>query len=389
MKTISVLVLMHLYDHRIRQGIGRYAKERGWFLTFCDGCTHGGVSLLPQGWSGDGILTQIGSRQEILSYIRKQRVPSVDLCIFRPEVRMPRITGDQLLIGKVAADHLIERGFRRAVFFSTEDQHPHKLREAGFAQQFKAFSGHSPLSLVWMRQSLNGIDNWSAQEIWLQRELQAQPKPLGIFCYSDYDAVKIETVCIECGYAIPDEVAIIGVDNDPLVCENVNVPLSSVRHDLVRVGYEGAAMLDRLMQGKPPPSEPVLIPPLGVETRASTEIFTSDDPVVRAVIRFFQENIAESIGVEEAAHAVGLPLHKLKAHFRRVSNDTAYATLNHLRLLAAKKLLANTDLSVKEIAAQTGFCHAQHLNSAFRRREHCTPSELRSREKVSHLAGRI
>ncbi|MDD3545308.1 MAG: DNA-binding transcriptional regulator, partial [Kiritimatiellae bacterium] len=361
MKSVSVLVLMELYDHRIRQGIGRYAKEHGWFLTFCDGCTHGGASLLPQGWSGDGILTQIGGRPEILRYIRRQRVPCVDLCIFRPDLKMPRITGDQSMIGRVAADHLIERGFRRSVFFATEFQHPHKLREAGFTERFLTLGEKPPQSLVWARQSRNGLDNWRSQETWLKRALRKQPKPIGIFCYSDYDAVKIETICVECGYAIPDDVAIIGVDNDPLVCENVHVPLSSVRHDLVRVGYDGAAMLDRLMQGKPPPATPILIPPLGVETRASTETFTADDPVVRSVLRFFQDNLTENIGVADAARATGLPLHKLKSHFRRASSETVYASLHRLRLFAAKRLLIRTDLSIKEIAAQTGFCHAQHL----------------------------
>lgn len=381
MKTVSVLVLMELYDHRIRQGIGRYAAEHDWFLTFCDGCIRAGANPLPKGWSGDGILSQINSRADFIRYIRRQRVPCVDMWVCRPDIPLPRISGDQRLIGQIAADHLLERGFRQAAFFSTEYRHLHKLRAGGFIDRFVSKSGNKPANLAWEQHSRKGIDNWRAQNAWLKRALQALPKPLGVFCYSDYDAAKIETICLEAGYSIPEDIAILGVDNDPLVCENIHIPLSSVRHDLFRIGYEGAALLDRLIHGGKAPAEPILIPPRGIETRASTDGFVASDPVVRAVIKFFKDNLNGDIGLKDAAEASGLPVHKLKAHFSNVLGEAVYATLSRLRLLEAKRLLAHSDLSVKEIAAQTGFCHAQHLNSAFRKAEHCTPTDYRLKER--------
>jgi LacI family transcriptional regulator len=385
MKSVSVLVLMELYDHRIRQGIGRYAAEHDWFLTFCDGCTHGGASLLPKGWSGDGMLVQVGTRVDLTRYIRRQRVPCVDMWVCRPDIPLPRITGDQRLIGQVAADHLLERGFRHAAFFSTEYRHMHKLRAEGFSDRFAEKSGVRPENLAWERHSRKGIDNWRAQNAWLKSMLGALPKPLGIFCYSDYDSAKIETICLEAGYAIPDDVAILGVDNDALVCENIHIPLSSVRHDLFRIGYEGAALLDRLMQGGKAPDTPILIPPRGIETRASTDGFVSSDPIIRAVITLFQENLGRDIGLRDAAEAVGLPVHRLKAHFRSTLGEAVYATLTRLRLFEVKRLLAHSGLSVKEIASKTGFCHAQHLNHAFRRSEGCAPTLYRQREQRQRL----
>jgi len=379
MKNDSVLVLMELYDHRIRQGIGRYAAEHRWHLTVSDGCT------LPQGWVGDGMLVQINKRADFIRYVRRQKVPCVDMWIFRPDIPMPRISGDQRLIGRTAADHLLERGYRQAAYFSTEYQHLHKLRCEGFSDRFAEQSGNRPKNLAWALHSSSGIDNWRAQRAWLKRTLHGLSKPLGIFCYSDYDAAKIEAICLEAGYAIPDDVAILGVDNDPLVCENAPVPLSSVRHDLFRVGYDGAALLDRLMRGEEAPPEPLLVPPRGVETRASSDGFVTADPVIRSVIKFFQGNLDKNIGVDEAVTAAGLPRHQLKEHFSRVLGEPVYATLTRLRLFEAKRLLLQTDLSVKEIACRTGFCHAQHLNSTFRRSERCTPSEFRERE-CAHLA---
>jgi LacI family transcriptional regulator len=385
MTNASVLVLMELYDHRIRQGIGRYAAEHGWHLTFCDGCTHGGTGPLPQGWSGDGVLVQLNRRADFIRYIRRQRVPCVDLSIFRPDIRLPRITGDQLLIGQTAADHLLERGYRQAAYFSTEYENLHKLRHEGFADHFSEQSGNRPKNLAWELHSRKGIDNWRAQKAWLKRALQSLPKPLGVFCYSDYDAAKVETICLEAGYNIPSDIAVLGVDNDPLVCENIQIPLSSVRHDLFRIGYDGAALLDGLMHGEKTPNDPILIPPCGVESRASTDGFVASDPLVRSVIKFFRENLGRDIGVADAAEAASLPIHKLKTHFRSALGETVYGTLTRLRLFQAKRLLAQSDLSVKEIASATGFCHAQHLNNAFRRSEHCTPTAYRSRERAHQI----
>ena len=334
------------------------------------------------------MLVQVNKRSDFIRYIRRQRVPCVDMWIFRPDIPLPRISGDQCLIGQTAADHLLERGFLHAAYFSTAYEHLHKLRGEGFSDRFADKSGNRPKNLAWALHSDSGNDNWRAQHTWLKRTLHALPKPLGVFCYSDYDAAKIASICLESGYAIPDEVAILGVDNDPLVCENTPVPLSSVRHDLFRIGYEGAALLDMLLRGGKAPDEPILIPPRGVEVRASTDGFVASDPVVRSVIKFFQDNLGKNIGVEDAALAVGLPRHKLKMHFRNVIGEPVYATLTRLRVLQAKRLLSQSDLSVKEIACRTGFCHAQHLNSTFRRSESCTPTAYRTCERSHQTASR-
>ena len=365
---------MEWYDHRIREGIGRYAAEKNWYVTVNDGCA------LPQGWSGDGILALINKRNDLIRYIRRKRVPCVDLGAFRLDIPMPRICGDHRRIGEIAADHLIERGYRDAAYFSTEYQRPHELRGAGFSERFQKQTGRAPEQLVWARCSGKELDNWQAQYKWLKKELKALPKPLAVFCYCDYDAAKFEAICLEAGYAIPNDIAILGVDNDTLVCDNIRVPLSSVRHDLVRIGYEGAALLNRLMAGEKAPHTPGLIPPRGVELRASTDSATHSDPLIRSVVQYFRENIGKSIGVADAARAVGLPRHKLEEHFEQVLGQTVYAKLMSLRLFEVKRLLSLSDLSIKEIARRTGFCHAQHLSNVFRHSEGVTPLTYRKNE---------
>lgn len=375
MNHANVLILMEWYDHRIREGIGRCAAEKNWYVTVNDGCA------LPQGWSGDGIVALINKRDDIIRYISNKRVPCVDLGSFRLDIPLPRIHGDHLLIGETAADHLLERGYHDAAFFSTEFQRPHELRHTGFAHRMRERTGKTPRLLVWSRIASKQTDNWSAQFKWLKKELGRLPKPLAVFCYCDYDAAKFETVCLDAGYSVPDDIAIVGVDNDTLVCENIRVPLSSVRHDLVRIGYDGAALLNRIMLGEKPPREPGLVPPRGVELRASTDSATHSDPLIRAAMRYFRENLGKSIGVADVAAALRIPRHRLTLHFEQVIGKTAYATLIGLRLLEVKRLLALTDISIKDIAAATGFCHAQHLSNVFRRAEGITPLKFRRIER--------
>jgi len=376
MKNANVLILMEWYDHRLREGIGRFAAEANWYVTVNDGC------LLPRGWSGDGILALLNRRDDFIRYIRRRHVPCVDLGAFRLDLPIPRISGDHRRIGETAADHLIERGYREAVYFSTEDQSPHRLRGEGFCDRYLALTGQLPSQLVWSRRAPKALDDWKAQYAWLRRELRARPKPLAVFCYCDYDAAKIEAICLEAGFAIPGEIAILGVDNDTLVCENIRVPLSSVRHDLVRIGYEGAGLLNRLMAGAHPPDAPGLIPPRGVELRASTDDTTHTDPTVRALLQFFRENLGCSIGVDDAARALKWPRHRLEEHVERTLGETVYATLIRLRLMEVKRALIRTDTSIKAIALATGFCHAQHLSNAFKKAEGITPLAFRRRERL-------
>ncbi|MDD3545613.1 MAG: substrate-binding domain-containing protein [Kiritimatiellae bacterium] len=375
MKHLNVLVLMEWYDHPLRVGIGRYAAEQEWHLTVNDGC------MLPKGWSGDGILTMFATREDIVRYIKRQKIPRVDIGDYRTDVKLPRVCGDHKLIGKVGADHLIERGYRHAAYFSTEYQRPHELRGNGFSARFLECTGNAAVPLVWADAPGREIDDRRTLNRWLRKKLDNLPNPLGIFCYCDYDAAKVESVCLEAGCDIPGDVAILGVDNDKLVCENIRIPLSSVRHDRVRIGYEGAALLHKLMSGTSATASARLVPPCGVELRASTDAFAADDLLARGVIKFFRDNLGGSIGVAEAARHAGMTSQKLEEHFNRTMGETVYNVLTKLRFFEVKRLLTLTDMPVKEIARQTGFCHGQHLNNAFKRLEGLTPGRYRIAER--------
>ena len=377
----NILILMEWYDHRIRQGIGHYAREHNWHLTVDE------RSLIPRGWEGDGVLTVFYRRRDIVTYVRRLTIPVVDLGLYRPDIAIPRVVGDHARIGAMAAEHFAARGFRHTAWFSAAFSPIHALRLDGFRTTCTSHGLHEPLKWVWEEACADSPDNWKRMRLWLERHLRQAPKPLAVLAHNDYDASKIEDVCRSAGIAVPEEVAILGVDDNELICLNQPVPLSSIAHDLVRVGYEGAALLDRLIGGVPPPKRPLLIPPTDVILRQSTDLTAISLPSIRLALRFVKENLGRSFGIEEVATAAGVSRSTLDRLFLQHLNRSVHDEVQRARLAAVKRALTHTDLVIADIARQTGFCHAQHLNNVFRRAEAMTPRAYRKQYAVPHAAG--
>jgi len=368
-----ILLLMEWYDHPFRNGIGRFAAEHKWIVTVNDGCT------LPDGWHGDGIITYFDTREDIIGYVTKASVPVVNLSGFRPDIPIPSVTGDNVGIGRMAADFFLNKGFTRAAYFSTEFRRLQKLRLHGFAKRWQKATGNKVVPIVpYLDRRNTRADDWKALGAYIAEKMSALPKPLAVFAYCDYDAAKVEAAALEAGLHVPEDVAILGVDNDPLVCENDVVPLSSVCHDRTRIGYEGAALLERLMSHQRVKTRSLTIMPTRIEERASTRSVYSDDPIAQRVIAFFSEHLGERIGVAEAAAAVGVNRRLLERHFTNNVGRTISSYLRVLRLERARQLVTETDDPLGKIARACGFSNAQHFSNAFRKAYDKTPSVART-----------
>lgn len=368
----NVLLLMEWYDHPFRVGIGRFAAEHKWIVTVNDGCT------LPDGWHGDGIITYFDTRSDIIDYVTHADVPVVNLSGFRPDVPLPCVTGDNVGIGRMAADFFISKGFTRAAYFSTQFHRLQKLRLHGFAKQWKSRTGNKVTPIVpTLDRQHTPTDDWASLGSYIREKIASIPKPLAVFAYCDYDATKVEAAALAAGLRVPEDVAILGVDNDPLVCENDVVTLSSICHDRTRIGYEGAALLEQLMSRKRVPMQTRQILPTRIEERASTRGVYSDDPIAQRVIAFFNDHLSEHTGVGEAAAAVGIGKRQLERHFAENVGRSIASYLRELRLLRARQLVTETDLSLGDIAMECGFSNAQHFSNAFRKTYGQTPSSVR------------
>jgi len=287
----------------------------------------------------------------------------------------PRVMVNNESIGALAARHLVECGLRHLAFCGYRGFRYSEERKAAFRRAAEE-AGHAvqvyrPLSRG-DRQSRQAAERRS-----IQAWLESLPRPVGIFAANDARAATVAYACHDLGLRIPHDVAIVGVDNDDLVCDFTNPPLSSVEPDARRVGYEGAAMLLRLLEGRAAPETPLLIEPRGVVKRESTDTFAAADPVVAEAFRFLRQHACDGINVQDVLRAVPVARRTLEKTSRRLLGHSPLEEIRRLQLDRAKELLATTNLSMAEIAEASGFTDAKYLSEVFQKRCGMPPTKYR------------
>lgn len=378
MKSRNVLIVVSPSSQSRMNGIVQYASERNWTLTL-----ESEPSLPPRGWRGDGAIVTLRDSPQSAAFVRELRavgIPAVNVTGQGVGKGLPTVCGDDDALGALAAEHFAERRFTHVAWFSSKWGMVQKIRYASFVERWRQLSPNAKAPLRFVRsecRSAASMSNWRELSDWLGDGLAAAEKPLGVFAYSDYDAVRVAAVCRERALSVPDEVAILGVDNNPMICLNQPVPISSVNHSLERIGREGAALLERLMDGKSAPGEPIRIPPDGITVRRSTDIVAAENPVLRAAMAFIADHIAEPIGAPQIAEGIGVARLRLDRLFAKEIGISIGHEIARQRLVKAKLLLAGTNLPLPEIARRTGYCNAPYLANVFRRETGQTPGEWR------------
>ena len=360
-------------------GIARYAKAHGWHLTIADR-----LGRRPVGWRGDGALTTMRGGSGMSGYVkelRRRRIPVVDLSFNHPEVKVPRVSGDHEAMGRLAGEHFRDHNFRNAAWFSTGWLNIHKLRYQGLCEIFTA---KPPRWIIEDEIPERQRDDLRIVSKWLGNKLKEAPKPIAVLAYDDADASRVLSAALDAGLSVPEDVAILGIGGDSLICENQPVPLSSVEHDQERTGYEGAALLDKLMspsdkikQSKQSNNLTILIPPTGITVRASTDRMAVSSPVLRKALVFIRQNLSKPIGIDQIAEAIGTSRATLDRLFLSEMNRSAGKEILRQRISLAKSLLANEGLSIAQIAAECGFCNQAYLTNVFRAETGLTPKAWR------------
>ena len=323
------------------------------------------------------MLEDIPQLADFVKRIRNLHIPIVDLLEARPEVPLVRVAGDNPEIGRFAAEHFNSRDFRHAAFFSVRHNHTHDLRLEGFRQVWR---GESPEVWLWPDFAGDKASDWSRMGTWLRNLLRTAPKPLAVFAWNDYDATHVLNACRTEGLKVPEEVAILGVDDNRVICEHQSVTLSSIAHDHERVGYMAAATLERLMSGGAAPRDLVRVKPRGIVTRASTDTFAVNDPELKPAIDFITHNLGRPFGAAQIAAALGIPRIRLDRLFAAKLGHSAGAEINRRRIAEAKKLLSTTELGLSEVASYCGYCHASFLIRSFKKATGATPTEWRRQQ---------
>ena len=357
-------------------GIARFARVHGWHLTVADRLTHA-----LNGWSGDGALVTLRDDETVLRQVRSLRrrgIPVVDLTAARPDVALPRVCGDNSAIGHLAAEHFRSRYYRNVAWYSTGWGHQHELRHAAFAAEFP---GQSVSRWVWtLDPRSTKSDDWKALSRWLEGKLAEAPKPLGVFCFDDADASRVESAAIDAGLKIPDDVAVLGAGDDHPLCESQFLPISSVHHDLEQIGYRGAELLERLMSNpsEPVPDGPILIPPGGITERASTDALAVNSDLVRRAVEIYRANLAHPPSTVLLAERLGISRPTLDRAFAADLGLSPAHLLARLRLDEAKRLLRDGTKSIAEISYSLGYCNPAYFTNTFRAATGQTPKSWRA-----------
>jgi len=373
----TILLALTSTHHGFYRGAARYAAEHDWHVV-ADMVYD---ATIPVGWKGDGILSFVGHWDELAKYVLSAGVPVVEISSVRKDLGVPCVIEDNEAIGRFGAEHLLERNLKNFVWAPFWDDAVNEERFQGFATSVRS-AGYDCVRLlpVNTRRSarLSRHINWTLRRRWVIHTIRSLHYPLGIFCYNDCVAADLVDACIEAGIRIPDQVAVLGVDNDPVICDCVQVPLSSVRHDLEGMAYEAAALLDRLMNGERPPDVPKRITPKGVVTRKSTETLAVEDRDVANALSYIQENFWKgSLSVDDVAAHGRNPRRSLERAFRDELQRTILNEILRVRISHAQKLLETTTRSVADIAAQSGFASLNHFFRVFRGRTGLTPRAFR------------
>lgn len=372
----NVLYLPFSYGPEFYLGIARYAAQHGWLLNADMAWT----GHIPYGWSGDGVISLLTENEEGTRFVQRLRMPVVDIAHNRPDVKVARVTTDNLALGRLAARHFLELGWRHFAFISRTDNHASRLRAAGYREDLKK-QGHTCHEYILPRIPLPNIHHWDTLSRYLTKELRRLPKPLAVMTCTDYDAAMLINFCLPAGLHIPDQIGVIGADNNSVVCDGLPVTLSSVDPGSAMIGYQAAALLDKLMRRSRPPGEPILIPPHGVVMRQSSNRYVIADPRLDRAVDLMNRNLDQNLSLEQIADQVGLSRKSFYVLFKRAMQELPAEFLRRRRLELAQRLLAQTEEKLPEIARQCGMSPITLIRQ-FRREQGKTPQLWRAEQRA-------
>lgn len=380
-KLKRVAILCEAAVHPRRQmlgGVARYMRERGpWQIFLRPAGVDRSLESWVRDWQGNGIIAAIWSEE--VDAVRDMGLPIVDVVGVLRDKRVPLVHADDLAIGRMGAEHLLTRGFRNFGFIEYGDKDAiwarnrrlafeKAITEAGCTMQVHSLP--TPVGRL-------GPEMWERQQGALAKWISNLPKPVGVMATHDLIAQQFLEACQRARVLVPEEVAVIGVDNDELICEIASPPLTSIILNDHQRGYEAAALLDRLMRGEPPPPDPVWIQPVGVVSRASTDIMAIDDAAVVQALQVIRDQSCDGIGVDDVVAQVPCSRSVLERRFRHLIGRSINEEITRVRLNKAVELLSMSQLEPKQIAAKVGFGSMSYMCTVFQKKLRRTPGSFR------------
>lgn len=372
-KRIALLVETSLGSGReILRGISQYARQiDDWEIFHTPSGLGDAIPEWLESWQGDGVIARIRD-EKMLNTLRRLNTPVVDVLGVTSH-EFPLVHVNDEMIAQRVARHFLGRDFNHFAFYGIRGEHWSERRETAFRMATKG--GLTFACTHYHHRKSEGAQDYFSE---LQRWLLKLPKPVAIMVCSDQLGFTLLEACRAANLTVPEQVAVVGVDNDLAICEVAKPHLSSVRGGNNQVGYEAAYLLNRLMSGDPPPPDPIIVRPNEVVTRESSDSRCISDPAVRAAVQFIREHLSDAITNDKIAKAAGISKTRLQIRFRDAVGMTLNNFLGERRLHRAENLIRSTDLTFADIAECCGFRHHEYLGHVLKRKRGVTPKQLRS-----------
>ena len=283
-------------------------------------------------------------------------IPLVNVSGAAVRLGMAQVGEDNRAIGRMAAEHFIEEGFEHFGYHGLAGETSSRERWEGFKQRVEAEG------LKAHRFECGEKTPWADTAEWLA----ALPRPVGILGLTDSQAVYVHKTCRNLNLVVPDDVAILGVGDDPIYCFSTTPRLSSIQLPAFQMGYEAARILDRLFAGKPIAKKPLLLPPKGVAVRRSTDFLQFEDVCLKKAVCYIRDHCGDEMTVEQVVRQSGVSRRLLEMKFRAQLGRSPQLEIRRVRIEKAKELLSGTQLSFQDIAGRAGLKTASYLCQAFK-----------------------
>ena len=363
------------YGRELLFGISKYVRLHGpWSVYLAERGQDDPDPAWLSHWKGDGIITR-SLDMKLCRTARDRGIAVVSLRHLLANAEFPTFFPDQHLIATRIAEHFFERGFRNFAYVGVSGERGwERLRRESFINivHQRGFSN------IVIRPTLVEPDlDWEEQEERLVAWLRSLLVPVGIMVSHDTQGIQLLDACRRAGIRVPNDVAVVSVDNDTVLCELAATPLSSLDQNVQKLGFEAAATLDRMMSGEKVARRNYFIDPGEVIARQSSDVIAiSDERIVKA-LKFVQEKACSGIGVNDIARAAGMSRRDLERKFAKEIGRTPLEEIQEIRFRRVRQLLLETDYVLPRIAEAAGFQYTEYLVRFFKAKSGMTPGQYR------------
>jgi len=372
------------YAINLLKGIVQYSKGREpWVLckmplSYRDLYEVEGVLDWALKWKAEGIIAQFYNSDNVKIF-KENGIAAIAQDFKQRFTDIPNITGEHHLAGQMGANYFVKKGFTNFAFYGFKGIVWSEERCNGFRNEIAKHGFGNNFSEY---QNIESTDLWFYESAPLMKWLHDLPKPVALMACDDNQGNHIIEVCNQCGIKIPEEVAVLGVDNDEIICTLSEPSLSSIHQGVEKGGYETAALMDDMIKNPDKQFEDVIVYPTHIVTRQSTDIFATEDRHISTVLKYIHQNSDKKLNVDDIVKIVPLSRRLLETRFKYVTGYSVYAYMLHLRIEKFAEKLIETDNSIVEIALEMGFFDYKNISRQFKAIMGCTPSEFRVNQSI-------